>query len=74
MDIAAKSFRTANSCTTTTPSITNVLNSLANGLVALTGGSNGTLGQLNVTGSPLYNSLNTFIANNDPAISGKPKA
>ena len=74
VDIASKSFWTANSSTTTAPSITNVLNSLANGIIALTGGSKETLGQLNVTGSPLYNALNTFITNNDPAISGNPKA
>ena len=74
VDIACKSYWVANSSTTTLPSITNVLNSLANGIEAITGGSHGTLGQLNTTGSPLYTALNTFITNDDPVISGKPKA
>ena len=74
VDIACKSYWVANSSTTTLPSITNVLNSLANGIEAITGGSHGTLGQLNTTGSPLYTALNTFITNNDPAITNKPKA
>lgn len=74
VDIAAKSYWTTNGNPPTTPSITDVLNSLANGIVGLTNGSKGTLAQLNTTGSPLYTALNTFINNNDQAIANKPKA
>src|ERR1017187_4060301 len=74
VDIASKSYWTTNSSNTTAPSLTNALNSLANGIVSLAGSSKGTLSQLIATGSPLYNALSTFITNNDPAISGKPKA
>jgi RHS repeat-associated protein len=74
VDIAAKSYWTTNSSTTNSPSINDVLNSLANGIVTLTGGSKGTLSQLNTTTSPLYTALNSFINANNPAIAGKPKA
>jgi RHS repeat-associated protein len=74
VDIAAKSYWTTNSSSTNSPSINDVLNSLANGIVTLTGGSKGTLSQLNTTTSPLYTALNSFINANNPAIAGKPKA
>jgi RHS repeat-associated protein len=74
VDIAAKPYWTTNSSTTNSPSINDVLNSLANGIVTLTGGSKGTLSQLNTTTSPLYTALNSFINANNPAIAGKPKA
>ena len=74
VDIAAKSYWTTNGNPPTNPSITDVLNSLANGIVTLTGGSKGTIAQLNTTSSPLYAALNNFINTNDPAIPNKPKA
>jgi len=74
VDIAAKSFYISQSGTGTTPSITDVLNSLANGIVNVTGGTKGGLTQLNTTGSPLYGALNSFITNNNQTIAGKPRA
>ncbi len=74
VDIAAKSFWKENGSPPTTPSVTDVLNSLANGIIGLTNGSKGTLAQLNTTSSPLYTALNNFITNNNPAVANKPKA
>src|SRR6185437_9662852 len=36
--------------------------------------SKGTFSQLNTTGSPLYNALNSFINNNETSIANTPKA
>jgi hypothetical protein len=71
---SCKSYWTTNGNPPTNPSITDVLNSLANGIVTLTGGSKGTLAQLNTTSSPLYTALNSFITNNQTSIANKPKA
>jgi len=73
IDIAAKSYWVANGNPATNSSLTDALNSLANGIIGLTNGSKGTLSQLNTTGSPLYNALNSFISNNETSIANKPK-
>ncbi len=74
IDIAAKSYWVANGNPATTSSLTNALTALANGIVGLTAGAKGTFTQLDATGSPLYNVLNTFISNNETSITNKPKA
>jgi RHS repeat-associated protein len=74
IDIAAKSYYTSQTGTGTNPSITDVLNSLANGIVNMTGGAKGTLSQLNSTGGPLYAALNSFISNKDGTLAGQPRA
>jgi RHS repeat-associated protein len=74
IDIAAKSYWVANGNPATNSSLTDALTSLANGIVGLTNGSKGTLGQLNTAGSPLYNALNSFITNNETSVANKPKA
>ena len=56
------------------PSINDVLTSLAAGVVGLTGGTKGTLSQLNAATSPLYGALNSFITNKDGTIASKPRA
>jgi len=74
IDIAAKSYWLANGNPATNSSLTDALTALANGIVGLTNSSKGTLAQLNTTGSPLYNALNSFINNNETYIANKPKA
>ncbi len=74
VDIAAKSYYTSQTGTGTNPSITDVLNSLANGIVNMTGGTKGTFTQLNSTSGPLYAALNSFITNKDGTVAGQPRA
>jgi RHS repeat-associated protein len=66
-----------NSGTTSTPgsSLTDVLASLATGIVNASGGAKGSVADLNNTStSPVYAALNSFLTGNDPDPSGKPKA
>jgi RHS repeat-associated protein len=57
------------------PSINDVLNSLANGIVTMAGGAKGTIGDLNNTStSPVYAALNSFLTSMDSTPSSKPKA
>ncbi len=74
VDIAAKSYYVSQTGTGTAPSLTDVLNSLANGIVNMTGGAKGTLSQLNSTSGPLYAALNSFITNKDGTVAGQPRA
>ncbi len=59
---------------TNNSSFSDVLNSLSNGLVNLTGGAHGTLGNLTSSGSNVYNGLSSFLSGDDTAHSGYPKA
>jgi len=59
---------------TNNSSFSDVLNSLSNGLVNLTGGAHGTLGNLTSNGSTVYNGLSSFLSGDDTAHSGYPKA
>ncbi|HVY73739.1 MAG TPA: DUF6443 domain-containing protein [Puia sp.] len=56
-------------------SLTDVVNSLASGIVGMTAGGKGTVSGLSdpVTG-PVYAALNSFLTDKDPNPSGKPKA
>jgi RHS repeat-associated protein len=74
VDIAAKSYYVSQTGTGTNPSLTDVLNSLANGILNMTGGAKGTLSQLNSTSGPLYAALNSFITNKDGTVTGQPRA
>ena len=74
VSLGAKCYYASTSGTGTTPSINDVLTSLAAGVVGLTGGTKGTLGQLNTATSPLYGALNSFITNKDRIIASKPRA
>ena len=55
-------------------SLSNVLNSLAGGLVTATYGAHGALTDLINPASQLYGALYGFISNNDPNTNSKPKA
>jgi RHS repeat-associated protein len=76
VDIAVQSYY--NNITDTagpSPSINDVLASLATGIVSMTGGTHGGLTDLNnTTTSPVYAAINSFQGANNPASSGKPKA
>jgi RHS repeat-associated protein len=74
VDIAAKSYYVSQTGTGTNSSLTDVLNSLANGIVTMTGGTKGSLSQLNSTSGPLYAALNSFITNKDGTVAGQPRA
>ena len=74
VSLGVKAYYTSQSGTSTTSSITDALSSLASGVIGLTGGGKGTLGQLNTTTSPLYGALNSFITNKEGSVAGKPRA
>ncbi|HET6255229.1 MAG TPA: RHS repeat-associated core domain-containing protein [Puia sp.] len=59
---------------TNNSSFSDVLNSLGNALVNLTGGAHGTLSNLTSSGSTVYTGLTSFLNNDDSAHSGYPKA
>ncbi|HWK02143.1 MAG TPA: DUF6443 domain-containing protein [Puia sp.] len=54
--------------------VSDILNSLANGIVSMTGGAHGSLSQLTTPGNPLSTALSSFITNNNSIPSGKPNA
>ena len=55
-------------------SLPDVLNSLAQGLVSVAGPGHGTVAGLNMSGSPAYAALNSFLPANEGSPLGKPKA
>src|SRR6185437_3947839 len=74
---AVKSFyHSNNNAGGTSSSFQNVLNSLAGGLVAITGGGeHGSVGALTQpAGAPVYGALSSFLPANDTGSTGKPKA
>jgi RHS repeat-associated protein len=76
VDIAVKSFyKSGGTANTPNSSLTDVLNSFANGVVAAASGAKGSFGELNNTGaSPLFSAINSFNTGNITTPSGKPKA
>ena len=75
IDIAVQSFYNTGTTSSPNTSITDVLASLATGIVNMTAGGKGSLTDLNNTGaSPIYAALNSFLPSDDPNTSGKPKA
>ncbi len=75
VDIAVQSFYNAGTTSAPNTSITDVLASLATGVVNMTAGGKGSLMDLNnTTTSPIYAALNSFLPSDDPNTSGKPKA
>jgi len=66
VQMAVKSFYKTGTNSTQTPSFTDVLNSLANGLVSSTSGAHGNVGNLTSSSSNVYTGLNSFIGTNDP--------
>jgi len=55
-------------------SLQDVLNSLASGLMSVTGGAHGSISTVNTPGNPVYAALNSFLPTNDPPTTNKPKA
>ncbi|HVT84409.1 MAG TPA: DUF6443 domain-containing protein [Chitinophagaceae bacterium] len=75
VSIAVQSFYNTNSDTVKNSSFSDVLNSLANGLVNSTGGAHGKTSDLTAPSSTVYNGLTSFLSGNDPnPPSGYPKA
>ncbi len=71
VDIAVQSFYNTGTTSTPNTSLTDVLASLATGIVNMTAGGKGSLTDLNNTGaSPIYAALNSFLPNDDPNTSG----
>jgi RHS repeat-associated protein len=76
LNFAVQSYYNTNSITTTNSSFTDVLNSLAGGIVnTATGGAEGGLSNYTASGSPVYAAVSSFLSTNDPAPpAGYPKA
>ncbi|HLK28701.1 MAG TPA: DUF6443 domain-containing protein [Puia sp.] len=66
IQMAVKNFYKSGTNSAQTTSFSDILNSLANGLVTSTGGAHGTVGNLTQSTSTVYTGLNSFITNNDP--------
>jgi RHS repeat-associated protein len=75
IDIAVKDYYNTGTTSTPNTSLTDVLASLATGIVSASGGAKGSVADLdNTTTSPVYAALNSFLTGSDPTPSGKPKA
>jgi len=76
VDIATKSFyKSGGIVNSPNSTLTDVLNSLASGIVTATSASHGVVTDLtNTSTSPIYSALNSFLPTNDPNTVGKPKA
>lgn len=76
VDIATKSFYKSGGTVTSPNSIlSDVINSLAGGIVTATSGAHGVVTDLtNSTSGPVYAAVNSFLPTNDPNTTGKPKA
>jgi RHS repeat-associated protein len=76
VDIATKSFyKSGGTVQSPNSTLTDVLNSLASGIVTATSASHGVVTALtNPVSSPVYSALNSFLPSNDPNTVGKPKA
>jgi RHS repeat-associated protein len=75
IDIAVQSFYNTGTTSAPNTSLTDVLTSLATGVVNLTAGGKGSITDLNnQTTSPIYAALNSFLPSNDPNQTTKPKA
>ena len=76
VDVATKSYyKSAGTNSSQNSTFNDILNSLATGIVGVTGGSHGIVGDFTNSGSPLYGALNSFLPSNDPNTgASKPKA
>ena len=75
VDIAVESFYNTGTTSTPNSSLTDVLASLATGVVNMTAGGKGSITDLNnQTTSPIYAALNSFLPADDPNQTTKPKA
>jgi len=75
VDVAAKSFyKSGSTVTSPNSTLTDIVNSLAGGLVTATAGGHGMVSDFTNSSSPMYAAVNAFLPTNDPNIAGKPKA
>jgi RHS repeat-associated protein len=74
VNIGVQCYYTIPNSGTNYSSFNDVLNSLANGLVNLTGGAHGTVSNLTSSSSSVYTGLTSFLGGDDTAHSGYPKA
>ncbi len=76
VDVATKSlYKSGGTVNSPNSILTDVLNSLAGGIVTATSASHGVVSDLtNTSTSPIYAALNGFLPTNDPNTTGKPKA
>jgi RHS repeat-associated protein len=75
IDLGVQEYYNSGSTGTPNTSLTDVLASLATGVVNMTSGGKGSLADLNNTGaSPIYAALNSLLTNKDTLPVGKPKA
>ena len=75
VDIATKSFyKSGGTVNSPNSTLTDIVNSLANGLVTATSGSHGVITDFTNTSGPMYAAVNSFLPSNDPNTTGKPKA
>jgi len=74
IDLSVQYFFNSGTNSTQNSSLTDVLASLASGIVNMASGGKGAITDLNnQTTSPIYSALNSFMSN-DPNPAGKPKA
>lgn len=74
-DMGVQAFYNSGTNSQNNTSVTDVLTSLATGLVNMTSGGKGSITDLNnTTSSPIYAALNSFLTNSDLNPTGKPKA
>ena len=75
VDVATNYYYNTSTATTGQAlSAADVINSLATGIVSLTGGLHGSLADLTGASTPLTGALNSFISSNDGTPTGKPNA
>jgi len=72
--LGVQCYYNSGSGSTNNSSFSDVLNSLANGLVNSTGGAHGTLSNLTSSSSTVYTGLTSFLSSYDSVHSGYPKA
>ncbi len=75
IDLGVQSYYNSGTVNTPNTSLTDVLASLATGVVNMTNGGKGSITDLNnTTTSPIYAALNSFLPTDDPTPPSKPKA
>src|SRR5665213_989436 len=75
LDIATKSFyKSGGTVNSPVSTLTDIINSLAAGLVTATAGGHGVITDFTNSSSPMYAAVNAFLPANDPNTTGKPKA
>jgi RHS repeat-associated protein len=75
VDIGANYFYNSSGATNgQSVAVTDIINSLANGIVSVVGPSHGSVAALTGGGSPLQGALSSYLTSNNPTTSGKPNA